>query len=118
MKQQYVIKPAEVEVHAVGDKTDVILRKDIEQVEKTDMEEPYTVYECEEKQFRYPGALTKEEVEAAADTWWDYEGSGTGETPEPTIAERLAAIQAAQEAQDEVLAELLLNAVSDDSGLE
>lgn len=76
MKQQYATQPEAVEVHRVGRSSDVILRKNIEEVTKADDETSpsYTVYECDEVQFRYPGTLQKEDVAADFDTWWDYPG--------------------------------------------
>lgn len=115
MKQQYVMRPETVEVHSLGNKTDVILRKDIEEAKIYDGSlegdgDYYIVYRCEEKQFRYPGILTKEEVEATIDTWWNYEEPT--KAPKVTVEECLAIIQAAQEAQDDVLAEILLNTLT------
>lgn len=74
MKEQYVLKPAEVEVFPVGDKTDVILRRNIQAVERTGEtdSENFTGWECEEKQLRYDGTLTKEEVLEDFDSWWEY----------------------------------------------
>lgn len=58
----------------VGSKTDVILRRDIQAVERTGEtdSENFTGWECEEKQLRYDGTLTKEEVLEDFDFWWDY----------------------------------------------
>lgn len=74
MKEQYALKPAEVEVYSVGSKTDVILRRDIQPVERTGEtdQENFTGWECEEKQLRYDGALTKEEVLENFASWWEY----------------------------------------------
>lgn len=74
MKQQYCNMPDIVEVHQVSNGTDVILRKNIEQAERMeDGRNVYSVYECDEVQFRYPGTLTKAQVEADFDSWWDYD---------------------------------------------
>lgn len=117
MKQQYVIRPETVEVHSLGDKTDIILRKDIVEVERTEEgaedSVTYAAFECEEKQLRYAGTVTKEEVTTDFDSWWNYEKPVA--EPKATVEERLTSIQAAQEAQDEVLAEILLSTLSVDT---
>ena len=73
MKEIYSFIPEEVLTFIVGEKTDVILRKNIEQVTKTEEGQPYQVYECDEVQFRYNGILTKEEVQSNFDKWWNYD---------------------------------------------
>lgn len=73
--------PDTVEVHRVGKWTDVILRKNIEQAERIeDVGDTYTVYECDEVQFRYSGRLTKAQVEADFDNWWNYDPAAGSET--------------------------------------
>ena len=72
MKEIYSSIPEEVSIFIVGEKTDVILRKNIEQVTKTEGDDSYQVYECDEVQFRYDGILTKEEIESDFDKWWNY----------------------------------------------
>lgn len=48
MKEIYSSIPEEVSIFTVGEKTDVILRKNIEQVTKTEGDDSYQVYECDE----------------------------------------------------------------------
>lgn len=73
MKEIYSFRPEEVEVFRVGDDTDLILRKNIEKQQMTDDEgKAYTVYACDERQVRYDGTLTAEEVQKDFDKWWDY----------------------------------------------
>lgn len=73
MKEIYSFIPEEVLTFIVGEKTDVILRKNIEQVTKTEEGQPYQVYECDEVQFRYNGILNKEEIQSSFDKWWNYD---------------------------------------------
>ena len=74
MKEIYSFQPEAVEVFRVGDDTDLILRKNIEKQQMTDDEgKAYTVYACDERQVRYAGVLTAEEVKKNFDKWWDYE---------------------------------------------
>ena len=73
MKEIYSFQPEAVEVFRVGDDTDLILRKNIEKQQMTDDEgKAYTVYACDERQVRYAGVLTAEEVQKNFDKWWDY----------------------------------------------
>lgn len=73
MKEIYSFQPETVEVFRVGDDTDLILRKNIEKQQMTDDEgKAYTVYACDERQVRYAGVLTAEEVQKDFDKWWDY----------------------------------------------
>lgn len=73
MKEIYSFQPEAVEVFRVGDDTDLILRKNIEKQQMTDDEgKAYTVYACDERQVRYAGVLTAEEVQKDFDKWWDY----------------------------------------------
>ena len=73
MKEIYSSIPEEVSIFTIGEKTDVILRKNIEQVTKTEGDDSYQVYECDEVQFRYNGTLTKKEVQSNFDKWWNYD---------------------------------------------
>lgn len=73
-RQEYLITPAEVEVHFLSDsnKTDIILRKDIQQEEKQNHEtlSNYYVYTCEEIQGRVEGQYTEENIQSNFDDWW------------------------------------------------
>lgn len=73
MKEIYSSIPQEVSIFTVGEKTDVILRKNIEQIELTDENGSYTAFQCDEVQFRYEGVLTKEKVRSNFDKWWNYD---------------------------------------------
>ena len=75
-RESYLSQPQKVEAYAVGSETDVILRKDIEEVEKTeiyadDKEISYKVWECNEVQLRYPGSVTTEEIANDFDYWFE-----------------------------------------------
>ncbi len=75
MKESYVCKPPEVEVWPHGFGTDLILRKNFREEEDTGgtlEEEAGKHWECEEKQFRYDGTLTRDEVLEDFDSWWEY----------------------------------------------
>lgn len=83
MKEIYSFQPEAVEVFRVGDDTDLILRKNIEKQQMTDDEgKAYTVYACDERQVRYAGVLTAEEVQKNFDKWWDYAAAQPVPVPE------------------------------------
>lgn len=106
-KECYVSQPPKVEVFQVHGGTDVILRKNIKKVVKEPMEEggeATTVYECDEVQFRHKETVTKTEVTNNFEYWWAIgEGSTeeeasdkvASEAGEPTILERLEAVESA-----------------------
>lgn len=72
--EQYVKKPAAVQVFALNGATDIILRKDIASEKITDEEgNKQTVWNCDERQIRVAFAVTEEEVTADFDSWWDYQ---------------------------------------------
>lgn len=104
-KECYVSQPLEVEVHQLGDKTDVILRKNIVEVEKTeDGGESYTAYECDEVQVRLCGVVSVEAIQSTFDYYWNI---GLGYTEDeaqdnaaveqgmPTTTERVEALEMA-----------------------
>lgn len=74
----------------------IILRKNIKSVKVDDEQagKKVTVYQCEERQFRVPGAVSAADVAADFDAWWSYTPT---EEPaaEVTDAERLDALEAA-----------------------
>ena len=94
--EQYVKQPAEVEVFDLGGQTDMILRRDIQQPQQP-LEDggTQTIWTCEERQHRVPGSYTAEDVQADFDAWWEYEPPAP--QPEPTQAERLAALESENE---------------------
>jgi hypothetical protein len=96
MKESYLLKPPEVEVFRVHNGTDIILRRNIE--EKKNEEE--TCWECEEKQIRCKGTVEKEDVENNFEHWWNLDKKET----EPTVADRLDAIEEAIMELAEVMA--------------
>lgn len=54
--EQYVKQPLAVEVFDLGDKTDIILRRDFQQTEQPlEGGGTQTVWTCEERQHRVPG---------------------------------------------------------------
>lgn len=90
-RESYLSQPPKVETYAVESGTDIILRKNIEEVEKTeiyggDKEISYKVWECNEVQLRYPGSVTAEEIENDFDYWFEKAES----FPESTQAEGLS----------------------------
>lgn len=70
MKERYLHKPQEVETHLTKMGTDVILRKDIEEVIVQDDSGEYTVWDCYQAEFKYPGSITPEELAADFDYWY------------------------------------------------
>ena len=89
MKETYCSIPKAVLTFPVGEKTDVILRKNIEKVTKQgNLEETYDAYECDEVQFRYDGTLTVEEIENDFDSWWNYPAKAS-----MTLDERVSALE-------------------------
>lgn len=59
--EQYVKKPAAVQVFALNGATDIILRKDIASEKITDEEgNKQTVWNCDERQIRVASAVTEE----------------------------------------------------------
>ena len=92
--EQYVKKPAAVQVFALNGATDIILRKDIASEKITDEEgNKQTVWNCDERQIRVAFAVTEEEVTADFDSWWDYQPPREAEPV--TASDRLAALEAA-----------------------
>ena len=105
-RESYLSQPQAVEVHAVKNGTDIILRKNIEKVEKEYAQEEtsstYECWECDEAQYRYHGITTQEDVESRFDYWVAIaEGADEMEAideqakadSEPTVMERLDALE-------------------------
>jgi hypothetical protein len=92
-------------VFAVKNGTDIILRKSIKKTTQEPMEEdgePVTVWECEEKQYRHKGSITKKEVTDQFDYFWALADGATEEEAtdqaaeeagEPTLLERVEAVE-------------------------
>ena len=66
MKECYALKPAEIEVFPHGNVSDLILRKNIENVEAEDGNR----WECDEVQIRVSGFLDVTSVLNDFDSWW------------------------------------------------
>lgn len=74
IRECYKSQPLAIEIHQLsGGKTDVILRKNIEAVEKVGDTEgnTYTAYECDEVQARLEETVTTETVEQNFDDYWE-----------------------------------------------
>ena len=85
--EQYVKKPAAVQVFALNGATDIILRKDIASEKITDEEgNKQTVWNCDERQIRVAST-------ADFDSWWDYQPPREAEPV--TASDRLDALEAA-----------------------
>lgn len=89
-RESYLSQPSAVEVYPVFSGTDVIMRKNIELVDKEDIQDgkknKYKVWECEEVQFHYQGKVTQEEIESDFDYWY----AKAEEVPDPSSAEDLS----------------------------
>lgn len=90
MKESYVVKPAEIEVFTHGGGTDIIMRKNIQEVPD---EESGTKWECDERQIRYGSAVSLSEVKANLSRFWSLAG---GEIPlEEVKAAKISEMSAA-----------------------
>ena len=89
-RESYLSQPSAVEVYPVFSGTDVIMRKNIELVDKEDIQDgkknKYKVWECEEVQFHYQGEVTQEEIESDFDYWY----AKVEEVPDPSGVEGLS----------------------------
>ena len=89
-RESYLSQPSAVEVYPVFSGTDVIMRKNIELVDKEDIQDgkknKYKVWECEEIQFHYQGEVTQEEIESDFDYWY----AKAEEVPDPSSVEDLS----------------------------
>lgn len=88
-RESYLSQPSAVEVYLVFSGTDVIMRKNIELVDKEDIQDgkksKYKVWECNEVQFHYNGEVTEKEIEADFDYWF----KKAEEVPDPSSVENL-----------------------------
>lgn len=89
-RESYLSQPSAVEVYPVFSGTDVIMRKNIELVDKEDIQDgkknKYKVWECDEIQFHYRGEVTQEEIESDFDYWY----AKVEEVPDPSGVEGLS----------------------------
>ena len=81
MKESYVVKPAEIEVFTHGGGTDIIMRKNIQEVPD---KESGTKWECDERQIRYGSAVSLSEVTSNLARFWALAG---GEIPLEEVKE-------------------------------
>lgn len=88
-RESYLSQPSVVEVYPVFSGTDVIMRKNVELVDKEDIQDgkksKYKVWECDEVQFHYNGGVTEKEIEADFDYWF----KKAEEVPDPSSVENL-----------------------------
>lgn len=105
-RESYLSKPPAVEVYPVSSGTDIILRKNIEQIEKEEIMDGeasrYTVWECDEVQYRHKGSVTQKEVEQKFDYWFaiadgkseiDAIDDQAKKDGDPSVMERLDALE-------------------------
>ena len=104
--EQYIKQPLAVKVFDLGDKTDIILRRNIRQTQQP-LEDggTQTIWTCEERQHRVPGRYTVGQVQADFEAWWEDEPPAP-DTPDPTTPERLAALEAENEMLTSCILEL------------
>lgn len=128
-RESYLSQPPKVEAYAVESGMDIILRKNIEEVEKAeihdDEESKYTVWECDEVQLRYKGELEKEKIEENFDYYFEL-ADGNDEIDaidkdadtkgEPSVKERIEALEKQQEITDSALQDLILSTMALEGG--
>lgn len=73
-RESYLLQPPAIETHTVDSGIDIILRKNIELVEKEEDHDgesvTTTAWECDEVQCRYKGTVTEEEIKNRFDVWF------------------------------------------------
>ena len=73
-RESYLSQPSQLEIYQVFSGMDIILRKNIELVEREEIQDgkksKYKVWECDEIQFHYQGKVTQEEIESDFDYWY------------------------------------------------
>ena len=73
-RETYLLQPPAIETHTVDSGMDIILRKNIELVEKEEDHDgesvATTAWECDEVQCRYKGTVTEEEIKNRFDAWF------------------------------------------------
>lgn len=101
-RESYLSQPPAVEIHTVDSGTDIILRKNIELVEKEEDHdgEPVKtiVWECNEVQCRYKGTVTEEKIKNRFDFWFLLAERKTvieemKDDSSPTLEERIDALE-------------------------
>lgn len=93
-RESYLEKPLDIEVYPVDGGTDIIIRKNIEEIEEEEVQGEktyrYNVWACDEFQLRYKGDITEEEVREKLDY---IIGLAEGIKKEPTPEERITALE-------------------------
>ena len=93
-RESYLEKTLDIETYPVDGGTDIIIRKNIEEVQKEEIQDEktyrYNVWACDEIQLRYKGDITAEEVREKLDY---IIGLAEGTEKEPTPKERLTALE-------------------------
>lgn len=116
-KESYLSQPQPLEVYPVFSGTDIIIRKNIKEVEKEEDQgeevRKYKAWECEEVQYHHKTPVTKEEIKNKLEYWIAIaEGKKEIEAiddqakkdNEPTVAERLDALESGLTELAEVIA--------------
>lgn len=93
-REFYLEKPLDIEVYPVDGGTDIIIRENIEEVEKEEVQEEktyrYNIWTCDETQLRYKGDITEAEVREKLKY---IIGLAEGTEKEPTQEERICALE-------------------------
>ena len=101
-RESYLSQPPAIETHVVDSGMDIILRKNIELVEKEEDHdgEPVTTtaWECDEVQCRSKGTVTEEEIKNRFDFWFLLAETKTvieemKDDSSPTLEERIDALE-------------------------
>lgn len=87
--ENYTMKPSAVQTFPVDGGTDIILRRNIME---TSVDDGSTMWECEERQFRYKGVISVEEIENDFYKWWN---NADCQDAQQTPEERIAALEEA-----------------------
>ena len=116
-RESYLSQPQPLEIYPVFSGTDIIMRKNIELVEKEEAQDGkksrYKVWECEEIQCRCEENITKDEIEKNFEHWWDIADKKTEVEAidkesvlkkEPTVSDRLDALESGLAELAEVIA--------------
>lgn len=86
-RECYALEPDVVSVFPLGSNTDIIIRKNIQKATHEDDGGAKEVWECDEVQLRVAGIVTREQVLADPDYWWNYkEREPIAAEPEQRIA--------------------------------
>ena len=93
-RESYLEKPLDIEVYPVDGGTDIIIRKNIEEVQKEEIQDEktyrYNVWACDETQLRYKGSITEAEVREKLEYIL---GLAEGTEKEPTQEERIYTLE-------------------------